>query len=59
MTEISYLFSEPSESGGQAALSQLDWQDMALMWAGDRFDFRLTNPSYSGEALPFSARVIN
>ncbi|QKW48872.1 hypothetical protein [Streptomyces buecherae] len=59
MTEISYPFSEPSESGGQAALSQLDWQDMALMWAGDRVDFRLTNPSYSGEALPFSARVIN
>ncbi|MDQ8703304.1 hypothetical protein RCO28_12510 [Streptomyces sp. LHD-70] len=59
MAEKSFPFGEANASGGQTAVSQLDWQDMAKLWGGDRVDFKLTNYSYQGGALPFSARVVN
>ncbi|MEU2513786.1 hypothetical protein [Streptomyces syringium] len=59
MAEFSYPFSKKNDSGGRETVSQLDWQDMAKMWGGDRVDFQLTNNSYQSGALPFSTRVIN
>ncbi|MEV0497421.1 hypothetical protein AB0I84_07485 [Streptomyces spectabilis] len=57
--EKSYPFSAKNEHGGQEAISQLDWQDMAKMWGGDRIDYQLVNNSYSATSLPFSTRVVN
>ncbi|UFQ16418.1 MULTISPECIES: hypothetical protein [Streptomyces] len=59
MAEKSFPFGQANSSGGQAAVSQLDWQDMAKMWGGDRVDFQLVNSSYSSTNLPFSTRVVN
>ncbi|MFG2228036.1 hypothetical protein [Streptomyces sp. NPDC048644] len=59
MAEKSYPFDAANEAGGQAAVSQLDWQDMAKLWGGDRVDLQLVNASYSGATVPFAPRVIN
>ncbi|MER6912231.1 hypothetical protein ABT354_11205 [Streptomyces sp. NPDC000594] len=59
MAEKSYPFSAANASGGQEAVSQLDWQDMAKLWGGDRIDFQLVNASYSATSLPFATRVVN
>ncbi|MES9589958.1 hypothetical protein ABWK57_14015 [Streptomyces sp. NPDC094045] len=59
MAEKSFPFSQANGSGGQAAVSQVDWQAMATTWGGDRVDFQLVNNSYSFSALPFYAKVVN
>lgn len=59
MAEVSYPFSEVGGDGGQAVVSEAQWQAMARMWGGDRVDFQLTSTSYDAGTLPFSASVIN
>ncbi|QCX75717.1 hypothetical protein C9F11_10185 [Streptomyces sp. YIM 121038] len=57
MAESSYPFDASNSSGGTAVVSQTQWQDMAVRWAPDGIDYRLTGPSPTD--LPFSAAVVN
>lgn len=58
MAEISYPFAADSATGGTKMVSQAQWQEMSLMWGGDRIDFQLTSDSYDSGALPFSSKVL-
>lgn len=57
MAEISYPFAADSAGGGSNIVSQVDWQNMAHLWAQDRIDFQLTSDSFSATALPFYAAL--
>ncbi|MFB8199387.1 hypothetical protein [Kitasatospora purpeofusca] len=59
MAEVSYPFSQANASGGTEMVSQVQWQQMAHLWGGDRVDFQLTSGSYDAAALPFAWKVIN
>lgn len=59
MAEISYPFNADNAATGAAkAVSEIQWQNMAHMWGGDRIDRSLTGQA-SAAALPFSARAVN
>src|SRR5690606_21271523 len=58
MAEISYPFAEDTPGGGSKMVSQIEWQNMAHLWASDRIDFQFTQNTYSSSALPFYAEVV-
>ncbi|MGW2539311.1 hypothetical protein ACWC5I_00165 [Kitasatospora sp. NPDC001574] len=59
MAEVSYPFAQANSSGGSEMVSQLQWQQMAHLWGGDRVDYQLTSSTYDAAALPFAWKVIN
>ncbi|MFE4513760.1 hypothetical protein ACFRMQ_06095 [Kitasatospora sp. NPDC056783] len=59
MAEVSYPFSQANSSGGTEMVSQVQWQQMAHLWGGDRVDYQLTSSTLDPGALPFAWRVIN
>ncbi|MFB7906409.1 hypothetical protein ACFC1T_08280 [Kitasatospora sp. NPDC056076] len=59
MAEISYPFAQANASGGSEMVSQVQWQQMAHLWGGDRIDYQLTSSTYDAAALPFAWKVIN
>lgn len=59
MAEISYPFNAENANGGTHIVSQVQWQQMAAFWGGDRIAFHLTDSTYSGSALPFTGWVEN
>ncbi|WP_157875616.1 MULTISPECIES: hypothetical protein [unclassified Streptomyces] len=60
MAEKSYPFSADNvTTGASKAVSELDWQSMAIMWGGDRVDYELGYGSQTASALPFHATVNN
>ncbi|MFI2909463.1 hypothetical protein ACG2OD_14600 [Streptomyces sp. PDY-4] len=59
MAEISYPFDQPNANGGTNIVSQVQWQQMAAFWGGDRIDFHLSASSYSGTDLPFTGWIEN
>jgi hypothetical protein len=55
MTELSYPFDADNANGGAQAVSQTQWQQMALAWTNDHLDFPLVNSTYATADLPFTA----
>jgi hypothetical protein len=58
MAEISYPFANDSAGGGTKMVSQVEWQNMAHLWAADRIDFQLTKNTYQPTDLPFFAAIV-
>ncbi|MFD7605147.1 hypothetical protein ACFWAN_32490 [Streptomyces mirabilis] len=58
MAELSYPFEADNTNGGSQAVSQTQWQTMALAWGGDRIDFSLLNTTYDANALPFATTTL-
>ncbi|MFE8916884.1 hypothetical protein [Streptomyces globisporus] len=60
MAEKSYPFSADNPTtGASKAVSELEWQNMANMWGGDRVDYQLGWASQTSANLPFYATVNN
>ncbi|NEB42548.1 hypothetical protein [Streptomyces sp. SID14515] len=59
MAEISYPFNaDNATTGATKAVSEVQWQNMAHLWGGDRIDRSLSGQA-SAAALPFSGKVVN
>lgn len=58
MAEISYPFAAASAGGGSEMVSQVEWQNMAHLWASDRIDYQFTQSSHPSETLPFYAEIV-
>ncbi|MGW0580288.1 hypothetical protein ACWD25_30980 [Streptomyces sp. NPDC002920] len=57
MPELSYPFEADNANGGSQAVSQTQWQQMAVNWSGDRVDYPLTATTYAAATLPFLSSV--